>query len=139
MRSGRGLHALDDVGHHVLQHLRRAERSEKRRNLCGSLGGARAIDCALEYPDMVRSLVLIDAQGFIDGLGPLSKLPEWLATLGDSSPSSHAAPFALEPAFPADDRPGSASGRTRLRRHWAGRRCRRTGARWDAVTWRPCA
>ena len=47
-----------------------------------SLGGAMAIDCALEYPDMVRSLVLIDAQGFIDGLGPLAQLPEWLATLG---------------------------------------------------------
>ena len=47
-----------------------------------SLGGAMAIDCALQYPDMVQSLFLIDAQGFIDGLGPLSKLPEWLATLG---------------------------------------------------------
>ena len=47
-----------------------------------SLGGAMAIDCALEYPDMVQSLVLIDAQGFIDGLGPLSQLPGWVATLG---------------------------------------------------------
>eukprot|EP00471_Norrisiella_sphaerica_P001509 CAMPEP_0184481048 /NCGR_PEP_ID=MMETSP0113_2-20130426/2600_1 /TAXON_ID=91329 /ORGANISM="Norrisiella sphaerica, Strain BC52" /LENGTH=305 /DNA_ID=CAMNT_0026859947 /DNA_START=379 /DNA_END=1296 /DNA_ORIENTATION=- len=37
--------------------------------LCGaSLGGAVAIDFALEHPDAVKGLVLIDAQAYIDGV-----------------------------------------------------------------------
>eukprot|EP00186_Timspurckia_oligopyrenoides_P002468 CAMPEP_0182444616 /NCGR_PEP_ID=MMETSP1172-20130603/3015_1 /TAXON_ID=708627 /ORGANISM="Timspurckia oligopyrenoides, Strain CCMP3278" /LENGTH=353 /DNA_ID=CAMNT_0024640221 /DNA_START=154 /DNA_END=1215 /DNA_ORIENTATION=- len=49
--------------------------------LCGgSLGGSSAIDFTLENPDRVSKLILIDAQGFIDGNGsrflfsPLDKL-----------------------------------------------------------------
>lgn len=49
-----------------------------------SLGGAIALDFAYEYPDAVRRLVLIDAQGFIDGSGPGASLPGPLARLGIS-------------------------------------------------------
>lgn len=47
-----------------------------------SLGGAVALDFALHHPRRVDRLVLCDAQGFIDGIGPLSSMPRWLATLG---------------------------------------------------------
>jgi pimeloyl-ACP methyl ester carboxylesterase len=51
--------------------------------LCGtSLGGTIALDFALAHPEAVERLVLVDAQGFIDGLGPMSSAPRWLATLG---------------------------------------------------------
>lgn len=47
-----------------------------------SLGGAAAIEFAAAYPEAVRGLVLIDAQGFIDGVGPMAMLPKPLAKLG---------------------------------------------------------
>lgn len=46
-----------------------------------SLGGAMAIDAAVTSPETVRGLVLIDAQGFQDGLGLLPKLPEPITKL----------------------------------------------------------
>ena len=49
-----------------------------------SLGGAVAIDFALNVPEAVQHLVLVDAQGFIDGLGPMASLPTWAAKLGVS-------------------------------------------------------
>jgi len=51
--------------------------------LCGaSLGGAAAIEFATTYPDAVERLVLIDAQGFIDGIGPMGLLPTPIAKAG---------------------------------------------------------
>lgn len=47
-----------------------------------SLGGAAAIDFALTHPDAVAKLVLIDAQGFAEGLGPMGSLPRVLAYAG---------------------------------------------------------
>lgn len=47
-----------------------------------SLGGAIAIDFAHEFPEAVKKLVLIDAQGFIDGSGPGASLPGPLAKFG---------------------------------------------------------
>lgn len=47
-----------------------------------SLGGTVAIDYATNHPEDLERLVLIDAQGFIDGIGPLASLPSFLATLG---------------------------------------------------------
>lgn len=49
-----------------------------------SLGGAIALDFAHEFPEAVKKLVLIDAQGFIDGSGPGASLPGPLAKLGIS-------------------------------------------------------
>lgn len=49
-----------------------------------SLGGAIALDFAHEFPQAVQKLVLIDAQGFIDGSGPGASLPGPLAKLGIS-------------------------------------------------------
>eukprot|EP00466_Bigelowiella_natans_P007344 jgi/Bigna1/90806/estExt_fgenesh1_pg.C_800009 len=48
--------------------------------LCGaSLGGAVAIDFALEHPDAVAGLVLIDAQAYIDGV---QSPPEFMMNIG---------------------------------------------------------
>ncbi|KAF6256954.1 Alpha/Beta hydrolase protein [Scenedesmus sp. NREL 46B-D3] len=47
-----------------------------------SLGGAIALDFALEYPQAVEKLVLIDAQGFIEGIGPMASLPRPVAAAG---------------------------------------------------------
>ena len=47
-----------------------------------SLGGAAAIEFAAERPDVVRGCVFIDAQGFIDGTGPMAMLPKFLAQAG---------------------------------------------------------
>lgn len=46
-----------------------------------SLGGAIAMDFAVEYPEAVDKLVLVDAQGFIDGLGPWKVAPRWLINI----------------------------------------------------------
>lgn len=39
------------------------------------------MDFALEYPEAVKKLVLVDAQGFIDGLGPWRVAPKFLINL----------------------------------------------------------
>lgn len=47
-----------------------------------SLGGSVAIDFAVEHPEWVNRLVLVDAQGFIDGIGPMATMPRFLSVLG---------------------------------------------------------
>jgi len=47
-----------------------------------SLGGSVAIDFAVECSEWVTSLVLVDAQGFIDGIGPMSSMPRFLSEIG---------------------------------------------------------
>jgi pimeloyl-ACP methyl ester carboxylesterase len=47
-----------------------------------SLGGTVAIDFTLNNPELVRKLILVDAQGFIDGIGPLASMPRFLSVLG---------------------------------------------------------
>jgi len=47
-----------------------------------SLGGAAAIEYAAAYPDVVKACVFIDAQGFVDGVGPMAQLPNFLAEAG---------------------------------------------------------
>lgn len=47
-----------------------------------SLGGAAAIDFAIEHPEAVDSLVVQNAQAYIDGIGLLSELPGFLQRLG---------------------------------------------------------
>jgi len=47
-----------------------------------SLGGAAAIDFATAHPECVERLVLVDAQGFIEGLGPMGMMPRPVALAG---------------------------------------------------------
>uniref|UniRef100_A0A7S4N9I3 AB hydrolase-1 domain-containing protein n=1 Tax=Odontella aurita TaxID=265563 RepID=A0A7S4N9I3_9STRA len=47
-----------------------------------SLGGAAAIEFGAANPDVVKGAVFIDAQGFVDGVGPMASLPKPLAQLG---------------------------------------------------------
>lgn len=47
-----------------------------------SLGGAAVIELASANPDLCQGMVLIDAQGFVDGIGPMASLPTPLASLG---------------------------------------------------------
>lgn len=47
-----------------------------------SLGGAAAIEFASANPDIVKGAVFIDAQGFVDGVGPMAMLPKPVAKLG---------------------------------------------------------
>lgn len=47
-----------------------------------SLGGACAIDFAVHHRDLVDGLVLIDAQGYIDGLGQMSTMPDLFLKAG---------------------------------------------------------
>lgn len=47
-----------------------------------SLGGAAAIEFASANPDVVKGSVFIDAQGFVDGVGPMAMLPKPVARLG---------------------------------------------------------
>ena len=47
-----------------------------------SLGGAAAIELAAVKQDVCAGVVLIDAQGFVDGVGPMQMLPKPLAKLG---------------------------------------------------------
>lgn len=46
-----------------------------------SLGGAAAIEVAAENPNC-QGLILIDAQGFVDGIGPMAAMPKPIAQLG---------------------------------------------------------
>lgn len=46
-----------------------------------SLGGAAAIETAAINP-LCAGLILVDAQGFVDGIGPMSLMPKPLAQLG---------------------------------------------------------
>jgi pimeloyl-ACP methyl ester carboxylesterase len=47
-----------------------------------SLGGAAAIEVAASSNAACQGLVLLDAQGFVDGIGPMASLPTPLAKLG---------------------------------------------------------
>lgn len=47
-----------------------------------SLGGAAAIEFGAANLDVVKGAVFIDAQGFVDGVGPMAALPEPIARLG---------------------------------------------------------
>lgn len=47
-----------------------------------SLGGAAAIEFAAKEGDKCSGLILLDAQGFVDGIGPMAKLPKPLAKIG---------------------------------------------------------
>ncbi|CAJ1942186.1 unnamed protein product [Cylindrotheca closterium] len=47
-----------------------------------SLGGASAIEFAALRKSDCTGLVLIDAQGFVDGIGPMASMPKPLAKLG---------------------------------------------------------
>ena len=47
-----------------------------------SLGGAAAIELAAVEKEKCLGLVLMDAQGFTDGVGPMASLPKHLAKLG---------------------------------------------------------
>mmetsp|Transcript_13100 Transcript_13100/g.19987 ORF Transcript_13100/g.19987 Transcript_13100/m.19987 type:complete len:353 (+) Transcript_13100:159-1217(+) len=47
-----------------------------------SLGGAAVIELAASNRDVCKGLILIDAQGFVDGIGPMQYLPTPLASLG---------------------------------------------------------
>jgi pimeloyl-ACP methyl ester carboxylesterase len=47
-----------------------------------SLGGAAVIELASSNPDLCQGMILIDAQGFVDGIGPMASLPTPLASLG---------------------------------------------------------
>ena len=47
-----------------------------------SLGGASAIELASANPGLCAALILIDAQGFVDGVGPMAALPKPIAQLG---------------------------------------------------------
>jgi pimeloyl-ACP methyl ester carboxylesterase len=46
-----------------------------------SLGGAPAIETAVNNP-ACKGLILIDAQGFVDGIGPMAMLPKAIAKVG---------------------------------------------------------
>ncbi|BBN17429.1 hypothetical protein MPTK1_7g14470 [Marchantia polymorpha subsp. ruderalis] len=47
-----------------------------------SLGGSIAIDFAVTHPDAVAKLVLIDAQGFAEGVGNMATIPKFMAYAG---------------------------------------------------------
>ena len=47
-----------------------------------SLGGAASIELASANPELCQGLILIDAQGFTDGVGPMASLPKPLAQAG---------------------------------------------------------
>ena len=47
-----------------------------------SLGGGAAIELAAVKEDTCKGLILIDAQGFVDGIGPMSLMPAPIAKLG---------------------------------------------------------
>ncbi|GKY98472.1 hypothetical protein MPSEU_000804500 [Mayamaea pseudoterrestris] len=47
-----------------------------------SLGGAAAIETAAARPNTCQGLILLDAQGFVDGIGPMAMMPAPIAKLG---------------------------------------------------------
>lgn len=47
-----------------------------------SLGGAAAVDFAVAHPEAVAKLVLVDAQGYTEGVGEMATLPKLLAYIG---------------------------------------------------------
>lgn len=63
-----------------------------------SLGGALACILAAEHPELVDKVVLIDAQGFIDGEGP-SSLPRVFAELGETPFFTISYPLLTTSAF----------------------------------------
>jgi len=67
---------------HLLAFIQTVIQIDKVVLLGTSLGGAVCLDFSLAHPDMIDKLILVDAQGFIDGVGPLSSLPRILAVLG---------------------------------------------------------
>ena len=71
----------------VREHLHafwRAQIGEPCVVVGASLGGTVAMDFALRHADAVNKVVLIDAQGYIDGIGPASQAPRWVSKLGVS-------------------------------------------------------
>lgn len=67
------------------EHLYQFWKDKIKRPMClmgVSLGGAVAVDFALNHPEAVDALVLSSSQGYIDGLGLLSKVPSFVAKLG---------------------------------------------------------
>ncbi|KAG2454922.1 hypothetical protein HYH02_000751 [Chlamydomonas schloesseri] len=78
---GRVIRPEDKAAH--LRAFLEAQCPGRRVVLVGaSLGGAMALDFAVAYPEVVDKLVLIDAQGFIDGIGPMATAPRPLLWLG---------------------------------------------------------
>jgi pimeloyl-ACP methyl ester carboxylesterase len=65
---------------HLLSFWREQLGSRPMLLVGASLGGAVAIDFAIEHPEAVAGLALIDPQAFVDGLGP--PLPRPLAEAG---------------------------------------------------------
>lgn len=66
---------------HLKQFIRQVVSSQQPCILIGaSLGGGIAINLATEVcPELVDKLILIDAQGFIDGKGPAKNIPKFVA------------------------------------------------------------
>lgn len=62
-----------------------SENSNGGQGICiggASLGGAAAIEVSSAFPELCKGTILIDAQGFVDGVGPMASLPAPLAKLG---------------------------------------------------------
>jgi pimeloyl-ACP methyl ester carboxylesterase len=66
---------------HLRCFIRQVIGNQKCVAVGASLGGALAINLAAESPELVDRVVLIDAQGFIDGKGP-ADIPDFLANFG---------------------------------------------------------
>lgn len=72
-----------DKRQHLLAFINTVVGTKQPITLLGtSLGGAVAMDFCLAYGSFISNLVLVDAQGFIDGLGPLSSMPQFVSLLG---------------------------------------------------------
>ena len=63
-----------------------------------SLGGSIAMDFALAHPEGVARLVLVDAQGFIDGIGNMATMPRLVSWLGVQVPILNPTPCNLTPS-----------------------------------------
>jgi Serine aminopeptidase, S33 len=76
--------ALNSFIDTILQSTAAGKRKNSSNKFCiagASLGGAAAIEVAVLNP-ACAGLVLLDAQGFVDGVGPMAALPTPLAKLG---------------------------------------------------------